>query len=221
MQQQYFRQLVKIVPNVSHETFSDLCIYETQLRRWQTHINLVANSTLENIWQRHILDSAQLFPLQKEAKIWLDCGSGAGFPALVSACFLKQQNIESKQEKRHIYLIESNSKKTAFLRHIIQTLSLPATVYQNRIEDIIDSVPVPDVITARALASLEKLFIFFAPLFLKRKPKQNITALLQKGRNFMREVEQAQREWNFDMEIKPAVTESDSVILLIRNLQKR
>lgn len=212
-----FQQLAHYVPNVSHETFADLCSYESLLRKWQPHINLVANSTLESLWERHILDSAQLYPGQEKAKIWLDFGSGGGFPALVIACFLKQRNRAAKQPAQ-IGLIESNGKKAAFLRQVIQQLSLPAQVYQNRIENIAAELPLPNVITARALAPLTHLFGYFAPLFAAAPQKHEMIALIQKGRNFLDELEEAKRHWHFTAEIKPSAVHSDSVIAVIRAL---
>jgi len=215
-----FQQLSQIIPNVSHETFADLCAYENLLRQWQPRINLIAASTLSNIWQRHILDSAQIFPFGHGAKSWLDIGSGGGFPALVLACLLKQYNAE-KGKKSWINLIESNGKKAAFLRQVIYNLSLPAHLYQGRIENIITSLPLPDIITARALAPLDKLLSFLAPLFTRAGGKNTITALIPKGRDFKEEITLARQHWHFAAEIKASAVSSDSVIILIRHLFPR
>jgi 16S rRNA (guanine527-N7)-methyltransferase len=122
LSEQGFLELLKIFPHVSSELFEELCMYERLLRQWQIHINLVANSTLSDFWTRHILDSAQLLLLESKAEIWLDLGSGAGFPGIVIALFLK------REEKRSIHLIESNAKKASFLHTVITKLSLPAKV---------------------------------------------------------------------------------------------
>lgn len=221
MSEDRFQQLAKIIPNVSRETFADLCAYEALLRQWQPHINLIANSTLAELWQRHILDSAQLFPLSPDAKIWLDLGSGGGFPALTIACLLKQRNAELENTAAaHIFLIESNGKKVSFLRRVIQQLALPATVYQNRIEDKITDLPLPNVITARALSSLENLCAYIYPLMAAAGEGQ-ILALLQKGGLAETEIAAAQQKWQFDLERHSSRLAADSVILAIRNLKKR
>jgi len=210
MNDQHFMQLLKIVPNVSRETFHDLYIYETLVRKWQPHINLIANATLPDLWQRHILDCAQLFPLQPEAENWLDLGSGGGFPGIVIAIFLKAQG------KGHISLVESNGKKTAFLRTVIATLSLPATVYNMRIEYNYSDILFPDVVTARALTSLSGLLNFIVPLM-----SHKTVALMQKGRDYMHELDEVSAKWQFNLIKHISVVNEDSVILEIRNLRNR
>jgi len=217
MSDKNFRQLAEIIPAVSHETFADLCAYESLLRKWQPHINLIANSTVNNIWQRHILDSAQLYPLASDARNWLDLGSGGGFPAIVIACLLKQRN-EENSSVAHIDLVESNGKKTVFLRQVIEALNLPASVHQERIEHILPALPAPQVITARALASLDNLCSYIAPLALKAEGRAPI-ALLQKGRLYEQEIAEAKQHWQFDTEIIPSRIDDDSVILLLRNVR--
>jgi len=210
MSDQRFLQLSKIVLNVSRETFDDLCTYETLVRKWQPHINLIANKTLPDLWERHILDSAQLFPLQAEAMNWLDLGSGSGFPAIVLAIFLKARGTGS------IELIESNGKKAAFLRTVIAALSLPATVHNIRIEDSYGIIRQPDVITARALASLSRLFDFIKPVV-----NSQTIALMQKGRDYLCELDEVAAQWIFDLIKHTSVVDEDSVILEIRNLRAR
>lgn len=207
-----FSQLQKIVPNVSRETFSDFCAYEALLRKWQPHINLVANATLPNLWQRHILDSVQLFPLQKTAIHWLDLGSGGGFPALVLAIMLKAQNRENTGSA-FIDLVESNGKKAAFLQTVIAALSLPARVHNKRIESCYEDIAAPDVITARALADLSTLFTLIFPWCQKKT-----VALLQKGRDYERECEEAGAKWSFDLVTYNSAMNEESVILEIRHL---
>ena len=132
--------------NVSRETINQFEAYLELLKKWQRQINLVANSTLVDVWQRHILDSAQLarFYPPNTKKI-LDVGSGAGFPGLVLAIL---GDVE-------VDLVESDQRKAIFLSTVINSLSLPAKVYNQRIEILPNLAP--DVITARALAPVPKL----------------------------------------------------------------
>jgi 16S rRNA (guanine527-N7)-methyltransferase len=132
--------------NVSRETIEKFQAYLTLLEKWQRRINLVSNSTLAEAWQRHILDSGQLaahYPPQ--TKHILDVGSGAGFPGLVLA-IMGGVTVD---------LVESDQRKAVFLSTVIRELGLPAKVHNQRIETMPNLRP--DVITARALASVPKL----------------------------------------------------------------
>ncbi len=132
--------------NVSRETFSQFEAYLALLEKWQRRINLVANSTMADVWQRHILDSAQLIKFYPpDTKKILDVGSGAGFPGLVLAIM---GNVE-------VDLVESDQRKAVFLSTVIRSLGLPAKVHNQRIETLPNMAP--DVITARALAPVSKL----------------------------------------------------------------
>ena len=137
--------------NVSRETLDRLTRFEQRFRAWNTRINLVAASTLDDMWSRHIADSAQLFALSALARTWLDLGSGGGFPGLIIAFLLKQA------DSGIIHLVESNRKKAAFLQSIAGEFDLPVHVHAIRIEDAVGRVPQPDVVTARALANLDPL----------------------------------------------------------------
>ena len=132
--------------NVSRETLCQFKAYLTLLEKWQRRINLVADSTMVDVWQRHILDSAQLvrFYPPNTRKI-LDVGSGAGFPGLVLAIM---GNVE-------VDLVESDQRKAIFLSTVIRSLALPAKVHNQRIESLPNLAP--DVITARALAPVSRL----------------------------------------------------------------
>ena len=132
--------------NVSRETLCQFKAYLVLLEKWQRRINLVGNSTLGDFWQRHILDSAQLIKFYPpNTKKILDVGSGAGFPGLVLAIM---GNVE-------VDLVESDQRKAIFLSTVIRSLGLPAKVHNQRIETLPNLFP--DVITARALASVPKL----------------------------------------------------------------
>jgi len=132
--------------NVSRETFSQFEAYLALLEKWQRRINLVANSTMADVWQRHILDSAQLIKFYPpNTKKILDVGSGGGFPGLVLAIM---GNVE-------VDLVESDQRKAIFLSTVIRSLGLPAKVHNQRIETLPNLAP--DVVTARALAPVSKL----------------------------------------------------------------
>jgi 16S rRNA (guanine527-N7)-methyltransferase len=151
-------QALRLVP-VSRETAARLDRFVALLLEWQRKTNLVANSTLPHVWTRHVADSAQLLRLAPDAKIWIDLGSGAGFPGLVIACAL----AETPGAKVH--LVESTGKKCAFLREVVSQLVLPAIVHCDRIEKFAhDFRGQADVVIARALAPLDRLLSLAAPM---------------------------------------------------------
>jgi 16S rRNA (guanine527-N7)-methyltransferase len=129
----------------------ELDVYESLLRRWQAKINLVAANTLDDVWARHFGDSAQALAVAPQARRWIDLGSGAGFPGLVTALFLKEC------AGAHVDLIESDQRKAAFLRAVSRETGAPAEVHVGRIETILPRLPRPDAISARALAPLPAL----------------------------------------------------------------
>ncbi|UXN04836.1 16S rRNA (guanine(527)-N(7))-methyltransferase RsmG [Bartonella sp. HY406] len=203
-----FDQLKAILPDVSRETFDNLIAFEELVLKWQAKINLVANNAISELWQRHILDSVQLYQYGLGANQWFDIGSGGGFPGIILAILMKQQG------QGEICLIESNSKKCAFLNTAIAHLDLPAKVYNDRIENSSLVQQAPDIISARALASLTELF----GLCQNWLAKPSTYALFQKGKNYKDEILEAQLLWSFDVEVFQSVIDKDSVILKISNL---
>src|SRR5579871_5693164 len=134
---------------VSRETESRLDQFVALLLAWQRTTNLIAPSTIATLWTRHIADSLQLRDLASDAKIWVDMGSGAGFPGLVIACTF------CGQMGRNVHLVESNAKKAAFLRTAIAATQAPAHVHAVRMEKFVESfAPKADVVTARAVSPL-------------------------------------------------------------------
>ena len=195
---------------VARETLDRLRLYEELLRRWQKTINLVAPSTLDAVWHRHFADSAQLLRLAPaEAKTWLDLGSGAGFPGLVLAIILA--------EKGHakVTLIESDGRKAAFLGEVARQTGVAVDILCARIESpaIRDKLSRFDVVTARALAPLPRLFELIAPLV-----EPNTLALLPKGRDVESEVVSARAEWQFDCKLMPSLTDPDGRIAVVSGL---
>ena len=134
---------------VLREIEAELGIYETLLRRWQAKINLVGPSTLDQIWWRHFADSAQLPAFAPDARRWVDLGSGGGFPGLVLALLLK------KIGNAEVTLVESDSRKAAFLREVSRETSAPAVVVNKRMEAL--DIARPDIVTSRALAPVVSL----------------------------------------------------------------
>ena len=181
----------------------ELNIYIDLLKKWQNAVNLVSASTLSDIWNRHVIDSAQLFPLiPASAKTLIDMGSGAGFPALVLAILNKKNNGPVKQ----FILIESDTKKTLFLKEVVRLLSLPVQVLNQRIETVQNCRA--DILTARALAPLSELLTlgksFITP---------TTTCLFLKGKTVEQEIKNCSIPCQIE-KIK-SITNSDSYILKI------
>jgi 16S rRNA (guanine527-N7)-methyltransferase len=192
---------------VSRETEARLAAFESEFLKWAARINLVAPSTMKDVRQRHIADSAQILDLAPEANTIIDLGSGGGFPGLILAVLL------AETPESRVHLVESNGKKCAFLRHIVRTLSLNATVHNDRIEDVINTLPKPDILTARALAPLPLLLQLALPQLSK-----NVPGFFHKGRDHAHEIAAARGEFNFDLLVHPSRVDSGSVILEIRNV---
>ncbi|MDH7798003.1 MULTISPECIES: 16S rRNA (guanine(527)-N(7))-methyltransferase RsmG [unclassified Beijerinckia] len=142
--------------DVSRETLARLELYEDRLRKWQKVKNLVAPSTLDQIWTRHFADSQQILAHGGGAKTWVDLGSGGGFPGLVIAICLAGTDAR-------VHLVESDHRKCAFLRDVARETQAPAVVHNLRIEDCYAAVGRVDMVTARALAPLWKLLDLAAP----------------------------------------------------------
>jgi 16S rRNA (guanine527-N7)-methyltransferase len=168
--------------SVSHETVERLELYAALLRQWQKVVNLVAPATLDGVWQRHFADSAQLLALAPTARNWLDLGSGAGFPGLVIAILC------ANHPNCSVHLVESNSRKCAFLQEVARQAGVSAAIHEGRIEDVAlggQALEV-DVVTARALAPLAKLLGLAQGFFSERT-----VGLFLKGREASREMEEA------------------------------
>jgi 16S rRNA (guanine527-N7)-methyltransferase len=201
---------LKVTP-VSRETLARLDDFVTLLLKWQATTNLVAPATIPHVWTRHIADSLQLLPLAPDARRWIDLGSGGGFPGVVVACAL------ADTAGAHVHMIESNSKKAAFLREAVRSLRLPGLVHATRIEDFAqrfdDSV---DVVTARAVAPLVKLLAFAEPLL-----EKGAKALFPKGQDIEAELTEAAKYWNITCVLVPSKTSEGGRILVIERCERR
>jgi 16S rRNA (guanine527-N7)-methyltransferase len=199
--------------DVSRETLARLETYEALVKTWQKAVNLVSPSTLSEIWPRHFADSAQLLRHAPDsARIWLDLGSGAGFPGLVLAILL------AGREGAKMTLVESDARKAAFLGEVARKTGAPVEIYSDRIEKLATQAKSlqRDVITARALAPLPRLLELVAPFFSPRT-----VAVLPKGKDAEAEVEEARKTWDFDCSLVPSLTDPDARIAVIRNLHAR
>lgn len=195
--------------NVSRETFERLSTYVALLKKWNPRINLVSRSSIDDVWSRHIMDSVQLFSLAtKPCKIWADLGSGGGFPGLVIAIMAMEAGSPTE-----VVLVESDQRKSAFLRTVIRETGAPARVITGRIEDIKSLTA--DILSARALADLSGLLAFA-----QRHLAPNGTALFPKGVQWEKEVSNAQTQWNFDYEVVKSQTEDGPVILSVTGVSR-
>lgn len=194
--------------HVSHETLVRLDRFVELLIHWQNSINLVAPSTLSELWTRHIADSLQLLMLIETPILWVDLGSGGGFPGMIIACSL------AEHAGAEVHLVESNQKKAAFLREAARVTGAPAKVHAMRIEDFAaDFQGRPDVVSARALAPLADLLELAYPLL-----KTGAVGLFPKGRDVGAELTQASKYWKFEHDLVPSLTNPDSQIVVVRKL---
>ena len=201
-------EALRLTP-VSDDALARLDKFAALLTDWQRRINLIAPSTLPHIWTRHIADSLQLLPLAPNAKIWVDLGSGGGFPGIPLACALAQTPGVD------VHLVESNGKKAAFLREAVRITGVPATVHPERIENFGDSFGGnADVVTARALAPLKSLCDQAFPLLAK-----GAIGLFLKGQDVEAELTEAAKYWTVEAGLKPSVTSRDGVIVVVRSLK--
>jgi 16S rRNA (guanine527-N7)-methyltransferase len=147
---------------LSETTLNRLEIYAALLRKWQPTINLVSTSTLDRLWSRHIGDSLNVWKAAPGAKIWMDLGSGAGFPGLVTAICL------ADIAGAHVHLVESDQRKCAFLRDVSRETGAPVTIHVERIEKLLPSfAEAMDAVSARALAPLQTLVLLAEKLLEK------------------------------------------------------
>jgi 16S rRNA (guanine527-N7)-methyltransferase len=198
----FLEELQDLRVDVSRETRDQLEAMVHTLGRWQKAVNLIGKATLEDIWVRHILDSAQLVPLiPRSAKTLADLGSGGGFPGLVLAALRPELEVT---------LIESDARKGAFLAEAGRRMSLKKQpkVVISRLETAPPAKA--DVLTARALAPLDQLLAWAAP-----HRGDTAICLFHKGKSWQAEVATAKRNWDFEAQPFSSVTDRESVLLRI------
>lgn len=203
--------VLPVVPDwldVSRETFEKLTAYCDLVRRWNPAINMIAKSTIADVWGRHLLDSAQIFEhCPPTAGTWLDLGSGAGFPGLVVAILA----VERQPELR-VTLVESDRRKSVFLGEVIRQLGLKAQVMCHRIEDI--EPQGADVVSARALAPLSSLCAHAS-----RHLCRSGTAIFLKGAQAADELTAARLKWQFHEVAHPSRTDENATILVVKDIR--
>ena len=196
---------------VSRETEERLDRFVDVLLIWQRRLNLIAPSTLREVWTRHVADSLQLLPLAPEARTWVDLGSGGGFPGVVLACALVGGT------EPVVHLIESNGKKAAFLREAVRVTGAPAVVHAIRAERFGKSCAEPvEVVTARALAPLKTLCHQAFPLI-----SRGAVGIFPKGQDVDAELTEAAKYWRIEALKVPSKTSPEGSIVLIRGLEAR
>ena len=187
--------------DVSRETYEKLQVYEGLLKKWQSKINLISRNSIENIWQRHFLDSAQIYPLlSRNAGNVLDVGTGAGFPGVVL----------SIMGARDVHLVEQNKKKCSFLGEVLRKTGTKATVHSCKIEEF--PVATFDVVTARALTSLDGLLRMLSPYF-----GPETVGLFPKGRQVNEELTVANKNWNINYSLAQSISSTEGKIVVIKD----
>lgn len=199
---------------VSRETSERLDVFVALLLSWQRTTNLIAASTIPNLWTRHIADSLQLLDLAPEARVWADLGTGGGFPGLMLAIALADRPGAT------VHLIDSNKKKAAFLSEAQRVTGAPAAVHVARIEEFAAGFAAPlDVVTARAVAPLKLLLKQSFPLL----GKSGAMGLFPKGQNAeleLGEARAAMTSWKMNATLVPSRTDAAGRIVVIRDVER-
>lgn len=182
---------------VSRETFDRIFVYSDELRRESFRQNLVSRASLDYLWERHILDFAQLVRFEPfSGASWIDIGSGAGLPGIIIACLVRGP----------VALVEPRRLRAEFLGEVVRKLGLNATVQQAKAEQVLGKF---DVITARAVAALPDFLSMCDHL----STRKTVWAL-PKGRTAELELAQAKGTWQGDFRVEPSVTDADSRIIV-------
>tara|TARA_R110001592_G_scaffold3525_11_gene19893 strand:- start:10422 stop:11045 length:624 start_codon:yes stop_codon:yes gene_type:complete len=197
-----FRELF----DVTDDVFAQIELYQTLLVKWNKAINLVSPKTINESWHRHVIDSAQMVRfVPDQTKIYADLGCGGGFPGLVVA--LMRPDIET-------HLVESDERKGQFMRTVVrETGAQNVTIHTKRVEDVTGDFT-PDFVTARALASLDKLFDYCLP-WVEQNPE--MIFCFMKGGRAEEEIALARKTYKFDVQSHPSITDSEAKILTVHH----
>ena len=194
--------------DVSRETFERLEHYVALIEKWNPRINLVSKASLTELWNRHIWDSAQIFDIPVEGNLWADFGSGGGMPAIILAIFAKERRPDM-----NFHLVESDQRKSVFLRTVVREIGLNAVVSAKRVEEL---EPLnANVISARALTDLKGLLAF-----VERHAAENCVAIFPKGETWEKEIKHAQEIWSFEYEEFTSKTNRNAAILKIKEIAR-
>ena len=192
--------------DVSRETYDRLVVFERVIQKCNRRINLVSRSSLDQLWTRHIFDSIQVFRCVEPPRTWVDIGSGGGFPGLIIAILCADESPDTD-----VTLIESDQRKSAFLRTAARECGVKVKVLSERIETA--EPQQADVLSARALADLSALLAFS-----ERPLLPDAISLFPKGERWKKEVDNAREQWRFEAEPVRSLTEEEAVILKIRGV---
>ena len=188
------------------QQMADLEAFRVRLGDANSVMNLVGPDSLPDFWNRHVWDSAQLLMHAPKARTWADLGAGAGFPGVVLAILMKGR------EEAHVWLIDSLGKRCRFLQEIVDALDLPATVIVGRAEE---QQVTCDVVTARAVAPMDKLLGYAQPYF-----QRGAQGLFLKGERAESELIEARKSWHFEAELAPSKSDVRGRIVTIRSLRR-
>jgi len=189
--------------NVPRGTFLRLQLFTELLKKWQKTINLISQSTISNIWNRHIIDSAQLIDFIKGNSV-IDIGSGAGFPGLILAILGVGE----------VTLVESDGRKAAFLREAARVTNSNVVIKNQRVEEV--SLPDSSTITARGFASVNDTLYS-----LNNTLNNSHNILLLKGKNYNQEITEARLHWLFDCDVIPSITDKEAAILSLTHISRK
>lgn len=194
--------------SVSRETLERLHQFEALVQKWTKKINLVSRRDASQVWDRHIVDSIQIYSLAPSDGPWLDIGSGGGFPGIVAAIMAK-----GVLSKREFTLVDSDQRKCAFLRTAARELDLNVKVYAERVEEL---EPVnASILSARALDDLNGLLNHA-----QRHLSQDGIALFPKGTTWRKEHEAARENWSYNLDVINSETNPDATILKITEISR-
>ena len=194
--------------NVSRETIERLREFEQLALKWTKKINLVSAGDASQIWERHIVDSVQIYDLAPSEGDWLDIGSGGGFPGIVAAIIAKE-----RMPDRSFTLVDSDQRKCAFLRTANRELGLNVKVLAERVEKMLPAGA--QVLSARALDDLNSLFDHA-----DRHLSKAGVSLFPKGSQWEREDEEARKHWSYNLEVIKSETNPEATILKIKELKR-
>ena len=195
--------------DVSRETLDALKYFEDLVVLWNPAINLMSNSSISDLWSRHIIDSAQLFLFTlPDEGLWLDVGSGGGFPGIVVSIIAKELAPSLR-----VVLVESDNRKCVFLRTVIRELGLSVKVINDRIEN----VKLDDVVylSARALRNLNSLLFI-----VENNVSRETVCVFPKGRSYKKELVESQKNWKFDFNLIDSNTSEDSKVIVLKGLER-
>lgn len=199
------RRAFELVPSLAYYK-DELAIFERLLVKWQSKLNLVGPSTVENMWVRHFADSAQLIDAVPKGKRWADLGSGAGFPGMVVSFSMKDHRAGE------MHLIESDKRKAAFLREVSRETGSPAIVHNARCEDVLTDIA-PNIVASRAMADLNTLIGYAKPFV-----EKGGIGLFMKGRDIASELTKTSIPSNFTLSITQSRIDPESSVVRVESI---